>query len=162
MHNLLFDLWPVQVEDLGQVFSFQHLVGVVFVEEVESHSQSVRGQHVLPAVVEREVAFVDLELPWLRLCLVFLKTLVSDLREFVQFEEELADHLLFDWLLVGLGALDLVPKLDLHWLTEGQFDLPLARHVELNEGSLANIELLEADLAEKDIEWPEFLSGLGA
>jgi hypothetical protein len=73
--------------------------------------------------MEREVALIHIELSWLSCHLMLLDPSIGDLGELIQLNEELTEHLLLDWSLISLKALDLVPELDLQRFAKHQLDL---------------------------------------
>jgi iron uptake system EfeUOB component EfeO/EfeM len=101
--------------------------------------------------VHGKVAFVALELSG-HVLVLLLQTAVGHLGKLVEFHEELADKLFFDWLLVSPGALDLVPKLDLKRFSEGLFNEVGVSHVEVNESALSNVQALQLYLLEQNVE----------
>ena len=93
--------------------------------------------------MKREVALMDLEFTRQVFRLLTLETAICDFWEFVELNEELTKHFLFDWLLVCSGAFDFVPKLNLQWLTKSLFYGALITQVKLNEVGLSNLKPLQ-------------------
>jgi hypothetical protein len=130
------------IEDLIEIIDREHLVCFILVEQIQSHSKPIRSEYISLALMKREVSFEYLHLSRLSFGLGLFEPSVGSLGKLIELHKELADHFLLNWLLVGLLALDFVPKLDFNWLAKRLLYLRLVKHVKLHKGCFINIELL--------------------
>jgi len=99
--NDIFNFASILVKDSIHIINCKHLIGVIFIEQEQSHPKPIRAEYVSLALMERKVSFIDLELTWLSCHLVVFNPPVSDLGQLVQLDKELTKHLFLDWLLVS-------------------------------------------------------------